>query len=259
MLLSGKNIILTGASSGIGKEILDILVSYRNVKIIAVARHTDAIREAANVIYPFAADVSSAEGVDKVFEYARQIFEHIDVFIANAGFAYIEKLKTPDWQHIEQIYALNVFSPVYSLEKLVAESNHRPVAFACTVSGAGLASLPAYSLYCSTKAALHHFIQTYRYEQDKNLQLTAVYPIATRTGFFDKAAGEDHTSLPFPAQDARTVAGKYIKGIEKGKKNVYPSAFFRLLYPLGRAFPFSLKIYSLSEKRKVVKWLNGFS
>jgi short-subunit dehydrogenase len=258
MNLNDKNIILTGASSGIGREMLDILASYNGVKILAVARHIDNISGTESVVYPFSVDISSSEGVDKVFSYAQQIFGHIDIFIANAGFAYLERLETPDWQHIRRIYDLNVFSPIYSLEKLVAINNNRPIAFACTISGAGLASLPAYSLYCSTKAALHHFVQTYRYEKADNLQLTAVYPVATRTVFFDKATGEEDTPLPSPIQDAKTVARKYIRDIEKGKKNIYPSVLFRLFYPIGRAFPFFLKVYSLLERKKVRKWYKSY-
>ncbi|WP_029903717.1 SDR family oxidoreductase [Prevotella sp. 10(H)] len=256
MEINGKNIILTGASSGIGKEILSILSDYRNVKIIAVARHIEEIPKKEGIVYPYSADISSVEGIDKVFGYAGQIMPHIDIFIANAGFAYLEKLGRPDWQHIEKIYNLNVFSPIYSLEKLVSVSEGKSITFASTVSGAGLASLPAYSLYCSTKAALHHFTQTYRYEKDKNVQITAVYPVATRTGFFDKATGENDTPLPFPTQDARTVARKIVKGIEKGKKTIYPSLLFRMFYPIGRAFPILMKAYSLMEKRKVRKWLS---
>jgi len=253
MKLFNKNIILTGASSGIGLEMLSILIS-KGANVVAVARHIDAIPQQKNV-YPFSADVSSQEGVDRIFEYTRQTLGNIDVFIANAGFAYLEKLDTPDWQHIENIYSLNVFSPIYALEKLVAESKGEKVAFACTISGAGLVSLPAYSLYCSTKAALHHFVQTYRYEQAENIQLTAIYPVATRTAFFDKATGENDTPLPFPVQEASVVARKIVRGIEKGRRSVYPSVLFRLFYPIGRAFPFLLKIYSLMEKRKVRKWL----
>ncbi len=254
MLLTDKNIILTGASSGIGLEMLSLLVN-KGAKIVAVARHIENIPQKEGIVYPFAGDVSSSEGVDKVFDYATQILGNVDIFIANAGYAYLEKLNTPDWKHIEGIYNLNVFSPIYSLEKLVAESRGSKVAFACTISGAGLVSLPAYSLYCSTKAALHHFMQTYRYEQADNVQITTVYPVATRTDFFDKAAGEKSTPLPFPVQEASTVARKIIKGIENGKKQIFPSMIFRLFYPIGRAFPFFLKVYSFMEKKKVNKWL----
>lgn len=254
MQLTGKNIILTGASSGIGLEMLPMFVA-KGARVIAVARHIENIPTKENLVYPFAADVSCKEGVDKVFEYAKQTLGEVNIFIANAGYAYLEKLDTPDWQHIDEIYNLNVFSPIYSLEKLVWESKGNKVAFACTISGAGLVSLPAYSLYCSTKAALHHFMQTYRYEQVDNIQITTAYPVATRTEFFDKATGEDSTPLPFPVQEASTVARKIVRGIENGKKQVFPSTLFRLFYPIGRAVPFFLKIYSLMEKKKVRKWL----
>lgn len=257
MNLENKNIVLTGASSGIGLEMLKLLALYDGVKIVAVARHTENIPDIEGVVYPFAADVSTPEGIDRIFEYTAQVMGQIDVFIANAGMAYLEQLGEPDWNRTEYIYNLNVFSPIYSLQKLVAESGDRKITFACTISGAGLVSLPAYSLYCSTKAALHHFVQTYRYEQPERLQLTAIYPVATRTEFFDKATGEGNTPLPFPAQDADRVARKIVRGIRKGRKTVYPSLLFRLFYPVGRAFPCFLKVYSLLEKKKVKKWL-GF-
>lgn len=255
MNIEGKNIIITGASSGIGLEIVHLLEKYSDVKIIAVARHIETIPQSSKII-PFAADVSNKEGIDKLFDFANKTFDQIDIFIANAGFAYLEKLNSPDWDHIERIYDLNVFSPIYSLEKLVSLNNNNKQAFVCTVSGAGLASLPAYSLYCSTKAALNHFFDTYRYEKPQNLQLTAIYPVATRTEFFDKATNKSNTPLPFPQQDAKTVAKKIVNGILKGKKKVYPSLLFKIFYPIGRTFPCLLHIYSLLEKRKVKEWLS---
>lgn len=256
MDIKNKNIILTGASAGIGRELLSLLSQYEGVRIIAVARRIENIPCIEGSIYPFSADVSSKEGVDRIFEYASSIFDNIDIFIANAGFAYLEKLEVPDWKHIEDIYALNVFSPIYSLEKLCQTSKEKPKAFVSIVSGAAMAALPAYSLYCSTKAALRQFIETYRFEQSDNLQITAVYPVAIGTEFFDKASGIDATPLPFPQQSISVAARKIIKGIEKGKKNIYPSFLFRLFYPIGRSFPFLMKIYSSREKAKVKEILS---
>lgn len=252
MDINGKNIILTGASSGIGLELLKLLIKYEDVKVIAVSRHTDTI-PASDKIIPFSADLSTEAGVDSLFDYATDTFGKADIFIANAGFGYLEKLIKPDWQHIESIFSLNVFSPVYSLEKFIQCTDKG--LFVSTVSGAGLVSLPGYSLYCSTKAALHHFIQTFRYERPKDIKLMSVYPVATRTEFFDKASQKADTPLPFPVQKTEFVAKAIVKGIEKGKKTVYPSILFRLSYPLGRAFPFMLKIYSMLEKRKVKQWI----
>lgn len=250
MRLTNKRIILTGASAGIGQELLNQLVAYQGVQIIAVARNSDKITQVAGVVYPLAADVSTAQGVDHVFAYAQSIYGDTDIFIANAGFAYLERLGAPDWGHLQKIFALNTFSPIYALEKLMAESDS-PKTMVAVISGVALVALPGYSLYCSTKAALHHFANTFAYEKKPNLQFTAVYPVATRTHFFDKAASVQNTPLPFPRQNVGVVAKKIIRGIELGKKKVYPSTRFRLVYPLIRIFPWLGKIFSLFEKRKV--------
>lgn len=250
MEIANKNIILTGASSGIGEELLSRLVNFEGVKIIAVARHIENIPVIEGVIYPFSADVSTSEGVNNVFDYARQVYGDTDIFIANAGFAYLEKLQTADWNHIEKIFSLNVFSPIYSLEKFVKENDNRKT-FVSVISGVALVSLPGYSLYCSTKAALHQFSETFRYEKNKNLHLMSVYPVATRTEFFDKAANKENIPLPFPRQSPDVVAEKIIRAIIKNKKRVFPSLMFRMSYPFMRTFPFVGKLYSLTEKRKV--------
>lgn len=257
MNINAKNIIITGASSGIGYELLNKLSEFDDVKIIAVARHIDNIKTVPDKIYPYSADLSNQKDIDSLFAYAKETIGVVDIFIANAGFAYLEKLLKSDWEHIENIFHLNVFSPIYSLEKLIAQNNSNPMMFVSTISGGALVSLPAYSLYCSTKAALHHFVETYRFERPHNLSLMNVYPVATRTSFFDKAAKTNNTPLPWPAQNSVTVVKSIIKGILNNKKTVYPSLLFRLFYPLGRAFPFMLKVYSSIEKRKVRKWLEN--
>ncbi|GAB6013246.1 SDR family NAD(P)-dependent oxidoreductase [Viscerimonas tarda] len=255
MHIQGKNIVLTGASSGIGEVLLGMLAQYEDVKIVAVARHTGNIPLHNGQVYPFAADLSTQEGVDALFEYTKSIGCEIDLFIANAGFGYLEKLDKPDWKHIKDIFSLNVFSAVYSLEKLALSNNSKPRSFVSVISCAGLVSLPAYSLYCASKAALHHFMQTYRYESPTNLHIVSVYPVATRTAFFDKAANATNTPLPYPAQSAEKVAKAIIQGIEKDKKNVFPLFIFRLFYSVGRLCPFLLRVYSYLEKRKVEEWL----
>lgn len=255
MDINDKNIIITGASSGIGAKLLEILVTYKNVKIVAVARHIESIPIKNHIVFPFEADVSTKEGVDSVFAYANLIFGNTDIFIANAGFAYLEELKFADWEHMESIFNLNVFSPIYSLEKLIGNATARTV-FVSTISAVAIFPLPYYSLYCSTKSALHQFFETYQYEKKKNIQIIRVYPVATKTEFFDKAGGEDKIPLPSIHQYPLTVAKAIVNGIEKNKKRVYPSLIFRLFYPITRAFPFIIKLYSLNEKRKIEVWMN---
>jgi len=255
MQLYNKNIVLTGASSGIGLEVLNLLSIYQNVKIVAVARNIDKIPEKEGVIFPFSADMGTKDGIDSLFEYCDALFENIDLFIANAGYAHLEKLNNPDWAHIEKIFGLNTLSPIYSLEKLTAQKTGKKLFFVCTASAVSIVPLPYYSLYCSTKAAIHQFIKTYRYEAGEMIHTMVVYPVATRTSFFEKAAKAEQPPVPFLTQSPETVARAIIKGIEKNKKQVYPSFLFRLFHFTGRIFPFLFSAYSWNEKRKVEKKL----
>lgn len=256
MEINNKNIILTGASSGIGLALLKMLLNYNNVRIIAVARHIETIPIVEGIVFPYSVDVSNEKGVDRLFEYAQSVFGEADIFIANAGYAYLEKLSSPDWKHIENIFALNTLSPIYSLEKFAKQDTLKHICFVCTISAVAQVPLPYYSLYCSTKAALHQFIEGYRYESANNLHIMSIYPVATRTSFFEKAAKEKHPPIPFLSQNSEVVAKAILKGIEKNKKRVYPSFLFRIFNFLGQNFPFIFSIYSTSEKRKVEKNLH---
>lgn len=253
MDINNKNIVLTGASSGIGLAILKLLLNYKNIRIVAVARHVETIPSKDGVVFPFSADLSNERGVDSLFEYTQTVFGEIDIFIANAGYGYLEKQPDPNWKRIGAIFELNTFSPIYSLQKLTEQDRNKPKCFVCTISAVAQVPLPYYSLYCSTKAALHQFIEAYRYEKPSYLQLIAVYPVATRTAFFEKAANEKYPSVPFLSQTADVVAKAIVKGIENNKKRVYPSSGFRIFKTLGQFFPFIFSLYSVFEKRKVDK------
>jgi len=154
MNIAEKNIILTGASSGIGLALLKQLINIASVRIIAVARNIQNIPISEGIIYPFSADLTQPEEIDKVFEYAQIQLGRIDIFIANAGFAYMEQLGIPDWKHNEKIFALNTLSPIYSLQKLISEGYSSKKYFVCVSSAVSTVALPYYSLYCSLKICL---------------------------------------------------------------------------------------------------------
>lgn len=219
---SHKNILITGASSGIGLEIVKLLLGFP-CKIIAVDIHP--LPEnllSQEKVYFLQADLSQKEYLDLLFEKLESNFDKIDVFIANAGFAYYEKLQEPDWEHLEKIFALNVFSPIYSLLKM--QKSNPKVVFCITASAMAKMGLAGYSLYSATKAALDRFAEAFRLE-NPHFRLVLVYPIATRTHFFENAG---KAPLYFPSQGASKVAFSILKGIAKDKRKIYPSLLFRI-------------------------------
>ena len=84
-MIEHKNIVVTGASSGIGKAILEELLKQEGNRILAAARRADRITGYGENVIPFSCDLSTQEGVDALFEKAEQVFDKVDLYFCNAG------------------------------------------------------------------------------------------------------------------------------------------------------------------------------
>lgn len=247
-MISGKNIVLTGANSGIGLEVLKILA--KNNRVLCVDKNVDVLNGyASDNVFVLEKDVSSKEAVDEIFSVALEKLGSIDIFYANAGYPYYEEFDYVDWDRVARMFETNVFSPIYSYQKYLEYLNGKKGIFAITVSAIGTMAMPGFTIYSASKFAMHGFQEGLHLEKPKNVQLTCLYPVATNTGFF-KAANEIEFKKPFPVQQPDVVARKMVKGIARGKKRVSPCALFGLSRQLMKFLPFVKTIYLALEKRK---------
>lgn len=115
-MINGKTIVITGANSGIGLETLKLLAQGDN-KILAVDLRIDRIEALAlKNVFPMICDVSTKENVDSIFAAATEKLGSIDIFFANAGFPYYETMDYVNWNRVEDIFKVNVFSPIYTYQ-----------------------------------------------------------------------------------------------------------------------------------------------
>ncbi len=241
-MIKNKNIVLTGCNSGIGYEVLMLLLKGDN-KVLCVDRETynlDKLKDDNAIVMKM--DVGTQEGVDAVFARAEKEFDFIDIFYANAGYPYYEELNYVDWDRTKAMFDTNVFSPIYSYEKYREYLDGRDGIMAITVSAIGTMAMPGFTIYSSSKFAMHGFQQGLRLELPKNIQLTCLYPIATDTNFF-YTANEVKFYKPFPVQNPKHVAKCMVNGIEKGKKNVSPSKLFDFAIQLMKFVPVVRTLY----------------
>ncbi len=263
MQISGKNVILTGAASGIGRALLEKLLACRAC-VLAVDCDMPgleaAMRQAPGTggLTPHVCDLGQPEALEALFECALRQLGTVDIFIANAGFAYYERIDTPDWEHIQRLYQVNVFAPLYAAEKMRQLHPGQPYKVVITASAMGLLGLPGYALYSSTKAALHRFAEAYRFELDDPRSLVLVYPIGTRTAFFRTASqpatsGHATAPTPWPTQTAKQVAQAILNGILHDQTTIYPSIFFRIFMHL----PLLPRLEQAIEARRLRRWLAG--
>jgi short-subunit dehydrogenase len=252
MDLQNNTIIVTGASSGIGLDLVRELLQH-NCKIIAVARSIEKIDFHDERVTKFPCDISRPENIDQLFDFAIERFKTVDLFICNAGFAYYGEISGPDWGEIEKIYQTNVFSAIYIAEKMKSLHGSRPFQVAITASAMSFLSYPGYTLYASTKAALHGFATGYRCELGRGQKLQMIYPIATRTKFFEQAG--EKTPIPWPSQAPEKVASTIVNGLIKGKNSIFPSKLFQSLNILNGYLPFLFKLIIVFETFKFKQWL----
>ncbi len=235
MDMRGKRIVVTGASAGLGLALTKRLIK-AGAHVVGVSRNPANLKEMfGDKIHTIACDVSVQREVDAMLAEAEQHLGGIDIFVANAGFAYYGPLGQPDWPKIEKIFSTNVFSPIYTLQKLT-QNRTEPLTFMITISGLGKMVLPGFSLYNSTKFALDAFVRTYRMEKPGHVKIIPVYPVATLTNFFRKAGGDD-TPIPFPWHPASYVAFCMEWGLRLGLRSVYPSIIFIIRCILVRVLP----------------------
>ncbi len=247
-MITGKTIVLTGANSGIGFEVLNLLVKGDN-KILAVDKNVDKLSDFGEKVIPFCQNVGTAEGVEAVFAEAEKQLGKIDIFYANAGFPYYEAFDYLDWERVDVMFQTNTLSPMYSYQRYVKHLNGRNGHFAVTVSAIGKMAVTGYAVYSATKFALNGFLEALRMEMPDNLKLTALYPIATDTAFF-KVANEKPFRKPFPVQNPKRVAVCMVKGLEKGRKSVNPSKLFSFSFQLMKFCPLVRTLYLKNETRK---------
>jgi uncharacterized protein len=247
MKIEGKRIILTGAASGIGRALLQQLANYPT-QIVVVDIDQPMLAEAVGlasqrqaIIHAYPGDLARQETVDEVFEEARVKMDGADIFIANAGRPYYEQVGEANWGHIADIFHLNVISALYAYQKLKSQAAGSDFRFVLLSSAMAHIAMPGYALYSATKAALHRFAEAARMELARPEQLMVVYPIATRTRFFQAASAA--TPLPWPSQNAEQVADRIVRGIRRDRRVVYPSATFAVILFLDRFQPLIRRLY----------------
>ena len=192
-------------------------------------------------------DVGNESEMNKLFDYLERTYKHIDVFIANAGFAYYEYLQDKGFKDFDKIMHVNFYSVMLSAQKMKALNKDRPFNFMVTLSAVSYIQMPGYALYSASKTGLLGFLKSYRLELDKDQTIQCVFPVATNTNFFERA---EQTRILGPVQSSEKVAKSMLKGLKRNKKMIYP--FKPIRYGVLFA-PWLLKLYVMKETKHFKK------
>lgn len=147
--LSGKQAVITGATSGLGRETA-IALAKMGADILVVARNRDKVQELANLIEQetgqqirsVIADLSSIEETARAAEEIASQFARIDILVNNAGALFNERTITPE--QLEKSFALLLLSPFVLTETLLPNLKQSPQGRVINVSSGGMYTQPVY-------------------------------------------------------------------------------------------------------------------
>jgi NADP-dependent 3-hydroxy acid dehydrogenase YdfG len=217
---AGKKILITGASSGIGRELADLLLE-RGAHVALVARRLEAIEAWAapqraarpqQVIWSAAADVTVAEQVFQVVEQATAALDGLDVAIVNAGMAGGGMLGFGHYAIHEQVIKTNVLGALATTEAVMAHFRRQNRGHVVLVSSvAAFRGLPGSAVYSASKAAVSTLAQGLRAETwGTPIKVTVLHP-----GYIDTPINQNLASRPFLVS-ARQGAAAILYRLEHG-------------------------------------------
>ena len=244
---TGKNILITGGASGIGKLVAQRFAELGNTVIVwdLNAQNLQLIEEWAKrrdlSITGMICDIANRQAVYKVAEEVQQTFGPIDVLINNAGVVSGKSLlDTPD-EKILLTMNVNVLALFWVTKAFLPGMIKKGCGHLVTIaSAAGLIGVKGLVDYSTSKFAAVGFTESIRVElsgRQSGIRTTTVCPFFINTGMFNGVK----TRFPFllPIMKPEYVAGKIVKAIIFRKKLVVLPLFARTIFLL-RLFPVSV-------------------
>jgi short-subunit dehydrogenase len=220
-----KTALITGASSGIGKE-MALWWAKRGTKVYAAARRTSLLDELAKqgggLIEPIAMDVSrERETVAQIQELDDRV-DGLDLVIANAGVGHPTPADTSSWEMVDAVLRVNVSGTAATLTAVLPRMVKRGRGHVVGVSSvAGYVGYGAYSCYSGSKAFLSVFLQSLRVDLvGTGVKVTTIEPGFVKSEMTAKIEGR--APMLFIA-DTHVAADKYCRAIARGARSIaYP-------------------------------------
>ena len=246
--LRGASVVITGASSGIGRATA-VALARQGCRLTLAARREEGLEETARLCADaggeaicLAVDVTSEPDVERLVQAALATWGKIDVFVNNAGVTLFAKLEDARFEEHRRVIETNVLGAMLVARAAVPVFRRQRRGTLVNVSSVlgevGHAFVPSYTV---SKFALRGLSEALRNElaDEPAIQVVTVYPYAVDTQHFETAAnvvGRGARAMPF-VQPPERVADAIVDGIRRPRRSIHVPRSIELGVLLHQIFP----------------------
>lgn len=248
--IKNKVVIVTGASSGIGKAIAYEFAK-QGANLSLAARRIDLLNQikleleaSGTTVMVQATDVTSESDCKRLIELTRETFGHIDILVNNAGISMRSMFLQVDLKVLRRLMDVNFWGAVHCTKYALPYLLEAKGVLVGVSSVAGFHGLPGRTGYSASKFALHGFLETVRIEHLKDgLHVLLIAPGFTASEIRKNALTHDGSPQEMtPREEQKMIAPErvariLIRSIRKKKRNKIISFSGQLIALMQRILP----------------------
>jgi len=196
--IKGKVVVITGASSGIGKAIA-IELAKNGAKVVLGARRTEQLKKIVEEIKNdsgeavfFYADVKNKTDLIQLVNKAVEKYGKLDVIMNNAGVSQLSRIDDLDIAGWEEMIDINLRGVLYGMAAAIPvfrkqQSGH----IVNIISTVGIKIVPTQGVYAGTKNAVRTIAEAFRQESDGSIRITGISPGFVKTGLVNNMKNQE--------------------------------------------------------------------
>ena len=216
----GRSALVTGASSGLGRELVRQLVLDRGMTVLATARRLDRLEALAAELPPgrveiLAGDLSDPDFRQSLWDRASTLPGGVDLLVNNAGLGNYAEFAEQDPDAIRQIIELNLLALIDLSQKAIRHMKSRSTGQILQISSVlGFVGVADSAVYVASKHAVNGLVKSLRYElAGTGIRVWAACPGRTVSEFSKVASGRSANARGWPGQEP---TDRVVRGILRG-------------------------------------------
>ncbi len=185
-----KVILITGASSGIGKETAKLFQT-KNWRVAATMRAPEKAEDLQRIadLETFRLDVTDVDSIKQAIADVLEKFGRLDAVVNNAGYGLVGAFEAATGEQIEKQFQTNVFGLMNVCREILPVFREQKRGIIVNVASVGgRLTFPLYSLYHATKWAVEGFSESLQYEVEQfNIRIKIIEPGPIKTDFYNRS------------------------------------------------------------------------